>query len=154
MADRAAPDIRLGDLVHFDGGHHARGNALFFERILQRQRVDHGGEHPHMVRRHPIHVLRRRRDAAKEISAADHQANLDAATRHLRDLRCQSRDTRRIDAEGPFARQHLTTQFEENASVFRHGYYSAAAVSPTLNLTNRETEIFSPSFAILVLITS
>ena len=50
MAHGAAADIGLTDLRHLDGRHDAGLDALFFERVLQGQGVDDGGEHAHMVR--------------------------------------------------------------------------------------------------------
>src|SRR5580765_3292578 len=49
MANRAASNERLRDLVHLDGCHHASVDGSFFKRVLQSQGVDHGGEHTHMV---------------------------------------------------------------------------------------------------------
>jgi hypothetical protein len=108
--------------VHFDRGHHSRGHTLFFERVLKREGVDHRGEHPHVVRRHAIHVLSRGRHAAKKVPATYYEANLNAAASHFGNFSRQCGNTRRIHAEGPFARQHLTAYFEENASVFCHGF--------------------------------
>ena len=78
MPNGPAADVGLGHLVHLDGGHDARRDAGFSERILQCQRIDHGGQHAHVVRRHAIHIHGRRRDAAKEIAAAHHQPDLHA----------------------------------------------------------------------------
>ena len=43
VADGAARDERLGHLRHGDRGLHARGLTHRLERVLQRERVDHGG---------------------------------------------------------------------------------------------------------------
>src|SRR5207302_3401859 len=45
----APADKRLGDRPHFDGGHHARNDAVLFGGILHGEGVDHGGQHPHVV---------------------------------------------------------------------------------------------------------
>ena len=49
MAHGAAADERLGHLVHFDGAEQTRVAAHLFERVLQGETVDHGGEHAHVV---------------------------------------------------------------------------------------------------------
>jgi hypothetical protein len=46
MTNRAAPDVHLGDLSHFDGGLHARMNFEFFESVLQGKGVDDGASIP------------------------------------------------------------------------------------------------------------
>ena len=75
------------------------GTPGLFERVLQGQGVDHRGQHAHVVGRDAIHVLRRRRHAAEEVAAADHQADLDAGLGDLGDLGRQLVDPLRIDAE-------------------------------------------------------
>ena len=166
MPDGAAADVRLGHLMHLDGGHDARGRAGIFQRVLQRQRVDHGGQHAHVVRRYAIHVHGGRRHAPKEIAAAYHQPDLNACSGHLGDLFGQASDPLRIDAEARAAGQHFAAQLQNDALVLRHaparyslgGDWSAvssiSAASPTLKRTNRETEMFSPTLAIMVLIRS
>ena len=121
MADGPAADVRLGHLVHLDGGHHARGDARLFERVLQRQGVDHRGQHAHVVGRDAVHVLRRRGHAAEEIAAAHHQSDLDAGLGHFGDFGRQAFHSLRIDAERAAAGQHLAAQLEKDALVFRHG---------------------------------
>ena len=59
VTDRAQRDVRLGDLRHRDRGLHAGRLADGFERVLQRERVDHGGEHAHVVGAGPVHAARR-----------------------------------------------------------------------------------------------
>ena len=83
MADRAPPDERLGHLVHLDGRHHPRVHALLFQRVLQRQRVDHRRQHAHVIGRHPVHLFGLLGDAAEEIPAAHHEPNLDSERVHV-----------------------------------------------------------------------
>ena len=59
VADGAAADERLGHGAHLDGGHDARHDALLLERVLQRQRVDDGGQHAHVVGGGAVHARAR-----------------------------------------------------------------------------------------------
>src|SRR5262245_39835144 len=56
VADGAPPDERLGHGAHLDRGDDAGVDALLLDGILQRQRVDHGGEHPHVVGGRAVHA--------------------------------------------------------------------------------------------------
>ena len=86
MADRAAPDVRLGDLVHRDRGLHARGDAHALERVLQRERVDHGREHAHVIGGRAVHAGLFVNLAAPDVSAADDDRDRDARAADLGDL--------------------------------------------------------------------
>src|SRR2546425_214428 len=57
MPHGAASDVGLGQLLHADRRHHPGIDALLFEDVLQRQGVDHGREHAHVVGGHAIHAL-------------------------------------------------------------------------------------------------
>ena len=78
MADGAAANEGLGDLIHLNRGLHARVDPLLLERVLQRQRVDHRGQHAHVIGGDAVHVLGLLGDAAKEIAAADDDRDLHA----------------------------------------------------------------------------
>ena len=99
VADGAAPDVRLGDLVHRDRAHHPRRDPDVLERILEGQAVHDRGEHADVVAGRPVHALGRRREAAEDVAAADDDADLDAETVDLRDLagdeRARTTDRRR-----------------------------------------------------------
>ena len=53
-------------------------DAQLLERILQRQRVDHGRQHAHIVAADAIHACRAHGDATNDIAAADRRRHLDA----------------------------------------------------------------------------
>ena len=76
MANRAAADERLGHLVHFNRGLHPGVDPGFFQRILQSQRIDHRGQHAHVISGDAVHLLGLLGDAAKKIAAADHMGML------------------------------------------------------------------------------
>jgi hypothetical protein len=103
-----------------DGAHDASGNAHLLERVLQGERINDRGQHAHLVRGDAVHVARRPGDTAKNIPAADYDAELDAGPRYFSYFRRQLPDAFGIDAEGPGARHHLAAKLQQYAVVFRH----------------------------------
>ena len=99
VANGPAADIGLSHLRHRDRGHHARGDVLLFKSILQGQRVDDGGQHAHVIGADAVHVAGRCRDAAEEIAAAYHQADLHAGAGDFRDFSSQRLHSRAVQAE-------------------------------------------------------
>ncbi len=115
MADGAAADERLGHLVHLDGGLHAGVNTLLLQRVLQRQRVDHGGQHAHVVGGDAVHVAGLLGDAAEKISAAHHDGDLDAQRVDVRQFGGDLVDAGSVHAEALVGGQSLTGELEQNA---------------------------------------
>src|SRR4051794_38094709 len=99
MSQRAPPDERLCDLVHLDGGHHTRVDLLLFERILQGDTVDDGGEHAHVISCHAVHTTCLHRHPAKEISATYHDGNLASQHVNIFDLFRDLMDADRVHTE-------------------------------------------------------
>src|ERR1019366_2237286 len=75
VADGAAADVGLGDLVDGDGRLHAAVDVQFLDRVLQRDGINHGGEHAHVVGGHAVHVDGLLGHAAKEVPASHHDAH-------------------------------------------------------------------------------
>src|SRR5437763_471998 len=116
-----------------------------------------------MIRRDAIHIPRGRGHTAEEIPAAHDQSNLDLCAGDFRNFAGECFDAFGIDAKRTVSGEHFPGNLQQNAAVFCQAVslcdYSAAGVSagcasPTLKRTNRETEMFSPNFAIFALITS
>ncbi len=82
----AAADIGLADRGHRDGGLHPRGHAAFLQRGLHGERVHHGGQHAHVVRLGAFHAGGGAGDAAEDVAAADHDADLHAHGDHVADI--------------------------------------------------------------------
>src|SRR6267154_2535644 len=80
---RAPPDKRLGNFFHFDGAQHAREHAFFFQRVLQRQRVDDRREHAHVVAGGAVDLKAFLPGPAENISAAHHDRRLHAQFVHI-----------------------------------------------------------------------
>ena len=78
MANRATSDERLGYLIHLNGRLHSSVNALLLQRILQRQSVNHGSQHTHVIGGDTVHFPRLPSHTAEEISAPDHNRDLNA----------------------------------------------------------------------------
>src|ERR1019366_522853 len=70
VTDGAAPDVRLGHLVHFDGAHHARRNAHLFEGVAEGQRIDDRGQHAHVVAGDAVHAAGSGGHTTKDVAAA------------------------------------------------------------------------------------
>ena len=124
MADGAAPDERLGDGAHLDGGEHARHDVQLLERILQRQGVDDRRQHAHVVGGGAIHPLGAGGDAAEDVAAADDDGGLDAAALDVGDLAGDLVGDGRVDAEFLLAHQGFAGQLQENALIGGHAVVS------------------------------
>ena len=73
VADGPAPDVGLGQRFHPDGGHDPGVDADLFQHVLERQRVDDGGQHPHVVGGDPVEPFPAGGGPADDVAAADHQ---------------------------------------------------------------------------------
>jgi hypothetical protein len=123
MANGPAPNKWLSHLVHLDRTHHARLDALLFERILQGQRVDHGGQHSHVIGGYAIHFLGLLGYASEEVSAAYYQANLNSKPLHVGNFLCDFVQASVIDAKALSTCQCLARELKKNALIDRisHG---------------------------------
>ena len=78
VADGAAANVRLGELLISIAVMHARRHARTLERVLQRERVDDRREHAHVVALRAIHAFAGALEAAEDVAAADDDAELHA----------------------------------------------------------------------------
>ena len=116
VAHRPAADVRLGDLGDLERRQHARVGAAPLERVLQRERVEHGREHARRSRpwRGPCPrpprpcrgrcCRRRRRSRARAL-------RLDAD-----DLARDRVDRLRVDAVLAVAHQRLARELQQDAA--------------------------------------
>ena len=81
------------------------------------RRVDHRGQHAHVVGGGAIHAARARGDAAEDVAAADDDGRLNAHLLDLTDLAGDLRGNGRIDAIALLAHQGFAREFEEDALV-------------------------------------
>jgi hypothetical protein len=115
VAHRAAADVRLGDLGDLDRRLHARVGAELLERVLERERVENGGEHAHVVAGGAVHPGRRARQAAVDVAAADDHRDLHAALLHAPHLLGDRGDALAVGAVLERAHQGLAGQLQEDA---------------------------------------
>ena len=119
VAPRAAADERLGDAVHAEGRHQPRLAVERFERVLQREAVDHRGQHAHVVggRFLDAGVAGGELGAAEDIAAADHDGDLDAELGRSLDLRGDIDDFLHADAALAGRGKAFAGEFQEDAIV-------------------------------------
>src|ERR1017187_130981 len=118
MAYRAAPDERLGNRAHFDGGLHPRVHVVLFQCVLQRQRVDHGGQHPHVIARGAVEAVLARRQPAKDVAAADDDGQLDIQLLDVLDFPGDRVAGLGGNAVLAGAEQRLAAQLQHHAPIF------------------------------------
>ncbi len=87
---------------------HARVHALLFQRILQRQRIDHRRQHAHVIGGDPVHVLGLLRYAAEKVSSAHHDRQLHAQLVNVGQFGGNFVDASRLHAKALIGRQRLT----------------------------------------------
>ena len=117
MPQGATTQERLGDLANLQCGEHAGDHLALLEGILQRQRVDQGRQHPHVIRGHTVGAPVAEEAAAEDVSTADDQRDLDAEPVDVDDLVRQAVEHGTADAVLRVALQRLPGQFEEDPAV-------------------------------------
>src|SRR6266404_684436 len=118
MPDCAAANERLGDLGHRDGALDAGGDAVFFQRVLQGEGVDNGGQHPHVIAGGPFDAPLASGQAPENVSSTDDDDDLDAKLAYFADLTCHVVNGLRANTDARFASQRLATELEQNATIF------------------------------------
>ena len=144
VAHRAAADVGLGDLGDRDRRLHARVHAVLLERVLQRQRVEDGREHAHVVAGRAVHARggalrgrgrccrRRRRSRPRRRGRARALIWPGDRPRRARG-RCRSRASPIRASPDSLSRTRLKT-----------GSRPSAAHAPTANRAKRRITTFSP----------
>jgi hypothetical protein len=120
VTNRAAQDEWLGHVLHLDRGLHSRLHADLDQTALQREAVDHRGQHSHVVSGRAIHAAVRGRQTAPDISSADHDRNLYPEIANLlHALGYFADDLRRDIVAAAAFLERFPAQFENDAFV--HG---------------------------------
>ena len=117
MADRAAPDVGLGDLAHLDGAHDAAVHAVALEAVLEGEGVDDGGEHAHVVALGAVHARGGPGEAAEDVAPAHDDGDLHAGLPDGLDLLGEALRDRGVDAEGLLPHQGLAGKLEQDAVI-------------------------------------
>ena len=136
VPDGPAPDVGLGHLGHGQRAQHPGGLALLLERVLQRQRVDHGAEHAHGVGGGAVHAAALPGRAAPDVAAADHDGELEAAAVHgARHLLGHALDGGGVDGlVGRGGGERLARHLEDDPARFSH--VAAAPQAPMTTCAN------------------
>jgi hypothetical protein len=111
----AAADDGLAHLVHLDRRLDASLDADLLERILHGERVHDGREHAHVIGLRAVHALGGTGHAAKDVAAADHQAELEARVLGGLHLSSHGGDSLGIDPELAGSHQRLARELQEDA---------------------------------------
>src|SRR6185437_2236734 len=121
MPIAAAANVRLGDSLHADGRLQACLALEAFERVLQRQAIQHGSEHAHVVSRRFLDNLAAGAElrAAQDVAAPDHDGQLHAARDDA--LRLAGDVQGLIDTDAALAgvSEPLAAQFQDDAPILR-----------------------------------
>ncbi len=116
VAHGASPDEWLRDSPHLDGGRYPRDDSDMLERVLEGERVDHRGEHAHVVGRGALHALGAGREPAEQVAAADHDGGLHAHPLYLADVFCDLSRHAGIDPERLLSHEGLTGELQKDAT--------------------------------------
>ena len=163
VADGAAADVRLGDLVHRDRGHDPGRDAGPLERVLEGQAVHHRREHADVVAGRAVHARAPRRPGRGRCCRRRRRCRSGRPARGrsatwLGDERAE----RRVDAVLAVAEEGLAGQLEQDAPVAERRRPPSSgsppgvahSSSPTSKRTKRRTRMFSPIVAIALVMSS
>jgi hypothetical protein len=108
-------------------------------RVLQRQRVDDGGQHPHVIARGALDAVFAAGQTAKNVPAADDHDHLHAKFAHLADLPGHVAHRLGANADAVFATKRLAAELEQNPGKFRffggrHKTGSARGITEIVNI--------------------
>jgi hypothetical protein len=145
MANRTAADVGLGHLGDRHRREHTGVNAHLLQCVLESERVEHGGEHAHVVGGGPVHSLGRTLEAAVDVPGADHDRHLDLAVADLADLVRDPLDLVRVGAVVEVAHQRLPGELQQDPAELSRS--QVAYSCPTSKRAKRAIRTFSPVFA-------
>ncbi|CDN44345.1 hypothetical protein BN871_EQ_00080 [Paenibacillus sp. P22] len=117
MADRAAADIRLRDLLHGDRGLDTGRHIDGFKRILQSQRIHHCSQHAHVIRCRAVDSFGGACDTAPDIPSSDYDSHFDAKLHDFLDLLRDGRNDLCLDAIASLPRQRFTADLQDDPFV-------------------------------------
>ena len=117
VIDGATANIGLADLVHLDSTHHAAGNIVVLEGILQGKRVHDGRKHAHIIGLGALHATGSAGHAAENVAAADNNADLMAYGEQLLDLLGKMVGNLGVDAVVAVAHQRFAGKLQKHAFV-------------------------------------
>ena len=117
MSNCAAANKRLGHFVHLDRGHHAGECVLALKRVLERDCIEHSGEHAHVIGRGTVKTLRGKCQSAKNVSSADDYGDFDAKLVHVINFAGDASDGCGIDSIALLSHQSFAGKFEQYSLI-------------------------------------
>jgi uncharacterized protein (UPF0261 family) len=87
------------------------------QRILERERIHHSGEHAHVVGGRSFHAGGAGGEAAENIAAANDNGNLDIQGHDVGDFLRQAFENRGLNTVALLTGQHLPADFQKEAPV-------------------------------------
>ena len=137
VGGRLALREAFAKLGHGDCRQHDGIDAELDQRGAQRQRIDDGGKHAHVVAGDAVAALGGHRNAAKDVAAANDHADLDAKRPRLGDVGGDAIDDRDVYAEMLFAHQRFARRFQQNSSVQWLGRHDPSRLSGSLDIPTK-----------------
>src|SRR5262249_378151 len=99
MPDGSPSNEHFSNLSHLDPGQHALVHAHFFKSVLNGKRVDDGRKHSHVVCSDAIKPFFAGLDTSEDITAADHDCDLDSQGMNVFDFCRNAQHHLRINSE-------------------------------------------------------
>ena len=110
-------------ILHLDGRHDAREDALRLHRVLEGERVHDGGEHADVVGLGAVHAPCGGGEPAEDVPATDHDGDLHPIMRNVFDLTSEGIEDLRVDTVACVSHEGLAGELQQDAlvPVCRHG---------------------------------
>ena len=125
-------DVRLGYLIHVDGGHYPSRHICTLKCVLKGEAVHSGRKHADVVGSCTIHAgSGSGGHATEDVSAADHDADLHAERRHGLYLLSDECDNCRVNAVFKLPEECLPGELQQN-SLIACGFGHAASTAPIM----------------------
>ncbi len=116
----------------------------FFDCVLERDGVDDGGEHAHVVCSDAVHVDGLLGDSAEEVAASDDDADLAAEGVDGGYLCCDLVDEDGVDAETGACGEGFSGELEEDSFVHVRSKYRMLELSGVSSQLSVETDNRTP----------
>ena len=113
MLHRAALDEEFAHSVDFEGAHDTNFLAVAFDRVTERDTVDDGGEHSHVVALRTVEPLGGHRRTAEDVASTDDDDDLFPTVRKRNDLFSQGMEEFDVDSVPCRALEGFAGKLEE-----------------------------------------
>ena len=128
--DGAPFRVEFAHRLHADGREHLVGHAGGIERRGERERVDDGGHHAHLVALHAVEPFFRTAEAAEDVAATDDDADFHAQVVDFLDLLCILGEPLHVDARATACGEAFAAEFQKNSFETYHIFSIKNLASP------------------------